>query len=287
MSTIANWGQQPNEGEKAFAAFKVYRDLGRSRSLRLAAREVGKSKGLLDKWSRKHGWVARCAAWDLESEAQAASKHAAAVLDATDRHGKLARAVLGRAAAELGAYQAGACPRCKRGPKDLTPSQVAAWVRVGVDVERTALGLGSTTASPGVQINVQTTVVAGAVSNLVILRDPDTQRLATDLLARMKALQPATTLRNVGEGAHESAERIPTGRLHIEARAQAFEDRRLDHEARGATDPLEEQRRAAAAADPDAASVVEVPSSIRAPTLPTVIEELGSDGFEDDDGDLF
>jgi hypothetical protein len=50
----------------ALAAYKVYRDLGTGRTLRVAAELLGKSKSLLDKWSRKYGWQKRCSEHDYQ-----------------------------------------------------------------------------------------------------------------------------------------------------------------------------------------------------------------------------
>jgi hypothetical protein len=51
--------QLPNESAKAFAAFKTYLDLGSERSLATTAAQLGKSKVLMERWSRKYDWVAR------------------------------------------------------------------------------------------------------------------------------------------------------------------------------------------------------------------------------------
>src|SRR5689334_16373646 len=51
--------QQPRESDKAFAAFKVYLELGPERSLVLVADKVGKSTTLMERWSRKFDWPAR------------------------------------------------------------------------------------------------------------------------------------------------------------------------------------------------------------------------------------
>lgn len=51
--------QQPKESNKAFAAFKTYLELGAERSLATAADKLGKSKRMMEKWSRKFDWPAR------------------------------------------------------------------------------------------------------------------------------------------------------------------------------------------------------------------------------------
>ena len=52
----------PRESAKAHAAFRTYLDLGAERSLAVTAARVGKSKRLMERWSRKHDWPGRVAA---------------------------------------------------------------------------------------------------------------------------------------------------------------------------------------------------------------------------------
>lgn len=51
--------QQPKESDKAFEAFNLYLNLGASRSLEVVGQKLGKSKTLMERWSRQHNWVAR------------------------------------------------------------------------------------------------------------------------------------------------------------------------------------------------------------------------------------
>ena len=56
--------QQPRETSKAFAAFKIYLDLGPNRSLVSAAAKMGCSKRRMEWLSRKYDWPGRVAARD-------------------------------------------------------------------------------------------------------------------------------------------------------------------------------------------------------------------------------
>ena len=51
--------QQAKESDKAFAAFSLYLSLGPQRSLEAVATKLGKSKTLMERWCRRHAWVAR------------------------------------------------------------------------------------------------------------------------------------------------------------------------------------------------------------------------------------
>lgn len=59
------------EGEslRAFKAFKTYCKMGRSRSMRLVAKEVGLAQVTLFGYSTKHHWVERALAWDRAKDA--------------------------------------------------------------------------------------------------------------------------------------------------------------------------------------------------------------------------
>jgi hypothetical protein len=54
--------QLPRETNKAFAAFRAYLDMGPERSLAAVGAKLGKSKVMMEKWSRKYDWCARVAA---------------------------------------------------------------------------------------------------------------------------------------------------------------------------------------------------------------------------------
>lgn len=54
--------QQPKESAKAFAAFSLYLSLGAERSTREVGKRLGKSEGLIERWSAKFDWRSRVAA---------------------------------------------------------------------------------------------------------------------------------------------------------------------------------------------------------------------------------
>ena len=55
----------PKESAKAFAAFRAYLEMGPERSLAAVAARLGKSKVMMEKWSRRHRWVERVEAHGL------------------------------------------------------------------------------------------------------------------------------------------------------------------------------------------------------------------------------
>ncbi len=75
-SLVGNlWDRQPGEGDEAWVAFVIYRDLGADRTLKRVREELGKSDTMVERWSSTHQWVYRSAEWDkhLDQELQKAT----------------------------------------------------------------------------------------------------------------------------------------------------------------------------------------------------------------------
>lgn len=64
------WFRRETETEVAFEAFRVYRDMGTSRSTRAVAHSLGKSAQLITRWSSTHHWVERARAYDNHRDAE-------------------------------------------------------------------------------------------------------------------------------------------------------------------------------------------------------------------------
>ena len=58
------WLRQPGESEKAYAAFKVYLELGEVRTITAVAQKVGKSRSFIDGLRSKFDWKKRARAYD-------------------------------------------------------------------------------------------------------------------------------------------------------------------------------------------------------------------------------
>jgi membrane peptidoglycan carboxypeptidase len=75
---LEQWEQQPKEAANAYAAFKLYHQLGPERSISRVRSEIGegsveglsvKSLRWLESWSSRWSWVERARAWDAHLEA--------------------------------------------------------------------------------------------------------------------------------------------------------------------------------------------------------------------------
>lgn len=64
------WARRDGETEVAFEAFRVYRDMGKTRNIRSVAQVLGKSNQLISRWSSLHDWVTRSSAFDNHRDAE-------------------------------------------------------------------------------------------------------------------------------------------------------------------------------------------------------------------------
>jgi hypothetical protein len=105
----AAWEQRADETARAFTWFAKYRSLpAEERSIvRLVSDDVGRQKNVgrtattgaglrrrLEKWSAKHDWQARVAAWDGRVDQRVQEEQLADAAAAAKRHGLIARVML-------------------------------------------------------------------------------------------------------------------------------------------------------------------------------------------------
>jgi hypothetical protein len=64
--TVEPWERQEGESEVAFLGFVGYRDQPAPRSLARLARDMSKSRQLVETWSSKNNWVRRASAYDRQ-----------------------------------------------------------------------------------------------------------------------------------------------------------------------------------------------------------------------------
>lgn len=131
------WNRQPTDTVASFRGFTIYRDLGPTRSLQVAA-NIYSGKPLspigtfeqLKKWSAANGWVARTQAWDSYLDDQTLALVVDEVTAARARHAAAAQVMVDKVADRLGTID----------PDDLTIDQLGRWLDIAVKVERLALG---------------------------------------------------------------------------------------------------------------------------------------------------
>lgn len=91
------WEMQSTDTPKSWEAFVVYRDMEK-RSLAKVADKLGKSIKLIERWSQKHNWVERVAAWDEEKDRLIRIELTKDIGAMRKRHADLAAAMLVKAA---------------------------------------------------------------------------------------------------------------------------------------------------------------------------------------------
>ena len=69
-----SWDRQPGEGDEAWEAFVIYRNMGADRSIGRVRAKIGKTNRIFEKWCSSHKWVYRSAEWDkhIDQEQQKA-----------------------------------------------------------------------------------------------------------------------------------------------------------------------------------------------------------------------
>ena len=101
MSKSQPWERQPSDTTKSFEAFQAYRDMGKERSLRELARQLGKSNTIVGQWSVKHDWKRRIESWEAEQDRIKRADLMKGIGAMRQRHAKIAESMLEKAAKAL------------------------------------------------------------------------------------------------------------------------------------------------------------------------------------------
>ena len=135
------WQRQKRESQKAYEAFVVYRTLGKVRSLDATAREMGKSRTLMERWSSKWSWVKRAEAWDLKVADDEENAEVQSFLLWRKQTRRISQQALGKIAAALQTLE----------PEDIPPHAIATIFRTAVDVGQNSWG-EQTTMGPSADV---------------------------------------------------------------------------------------------------------------------------------------
>ena len=120
------WERQKGESAQAFEAFSLYLEMGADRSIRAVSQELGKSKTLIDRWSRTYKWVERCRAWDNHLQYEAKKAAITEVRNMTKRHVTMAQQIQNAAMLALK----------ELGSDMVNPKNFAAIVKLATELER-------------------------------------------------------------------------------------------------------------------------------------------------------
>lgn len=132
------WERMKGETAKAVEKFRLYRDLGPSRSLAKVGRSLGISTTRCEELSVKWNWVARAAAWDDEQDRIARQATLEAVERMHARHATLAVQLLNKVGMRLMGSPENNVTAIDA--NRFTAAEVARLAEVGVKIERVARG---------------------------------------------------------------------------------------------------------------------------------------------------
>lgn len=124
------WDQQIGESDVQHSRYMQYQLMGRARSVRAVAEDIGKSPSYLHNIAHRYRWRERAHAWDAEQDRQFLDKLTEERKRMVDEHLKLSRSMLAKVAARLKDLD----------PEDLTPGDLSRWAQVLTQIQRQALG---------------------------------------------------------------------------------------------------------------------------------------------------
>lgn len=124
------WMRRHRETDPAFDAFCYYRDMGEERSLRKVIEILSCNPGLIERWSKKHGWVMRVKEYDNWKKQEEAKLFHEQRLKAIRQQASLGAKLRGKAEQALDVID----------PAAITAGEIARLADVGVKIERLAYG---------------------------------------------------------------------------------------------------------------------------------------------------
>lgn len=126
----APWEQLQGEGPKPFEAFCLYRDMGKDRSYRKVAAQLGKSETIISRWGSKYRWMDRVSAWEAEIDRQANQIHMKDIAAMRARQAKQALALQKKGFGLLKSIEDGGAKL----------SEIVSLLKLGMEQERIAMG---------------------------------------------------------------------------------------------------------------------------------------------------
>lgn len=139
------WDRQPGESPAAWAAFQVYRDAGRGRSLAKTGATLGRTRNAVGLHSARWRWLERAAAFDAWLDRHGQTAAADAVEAMNKRHAEAASDALAAIVERLKTLD----------PSELAPRDIAPLLKAAADLERKARGADGPTGTEDDPANVR------------------------------------------------------------------------------------------------------------------------------------
>jgi hypothetical protein len=128
------WDRRDGEGTEAFEAFKLYRDMGESRSVIKVGQECDKNRTLIGRWSSEFDWVDRAQAYDDHLDKLVLREKENELKKIARRHARLGVLMQSKGQEALEAFPI----------NEATMDQIVKLLKTGVDIERAATGSDKT-----------------------------------------------------------------------------------------------------------------------------------------------
>lgn len=120
------WERQETEGDKAYEAFTVYRDMGAKRSVSAVCEQLSKSRQLISRWKSTWDWDERCRAWDNQLQREAKRAASEEIRKMSQRHIKISMQLQNMAVLAL----------AKTRPEDIDPKNIIAFIKAATAIEK-------------------------------------------------------------------------------------------------------------------------------------------------------
>ena len=120
------WERQKDEGEKAYEAFVLYRDMGEKRTFTAVAEKLQKSGSLIRRWKDRWEWQERVRAYDNELEKEARAKAVKDRKAMTKRHIDISMQLQRKALEALNKLSVDA----------MSPKDIREYIKMATDLER-------------------------------------------------------------------------------------------------------------------------------------------------------
>lgn len=128
---VKSWERRQAESEQAWQAFKIYRDYDDERRQAKVVVRLGKSRTLIERWAKRHGWSDRVVEYDRWRDNERLKALVKGQVAMRERHATLAAAIIAmvtRRVENMTDEQIG----------QLKPQDIAALLRVSTEVEMRA-----------------------------------------------------------------------------------------------------------------------------------------------------
>ena len=138
MMPFSSWELLPKESDEAFAAFRIYRDMGFERNIKKAIESlepdnnaVSKCYGTWRNWAVKYRWRERVADYDRYIEGMKQGELRKTIEAQGEKHRQVTGKMLDVVCKKLDTMN----------PDDLSQGTVTEWVQTAIKAEREAAGL--------------------------------------------------------------------------------------------------------------------------------------------------